>query len=599
MPGPGAAPASPAGVLQYHPPVAPPVGYFPPESADALKKPRPRKPYTATKTREMWSAEEHARMLEGLKLFKRDWARVTEFVGTRSPAQVRSHAQKYFDRVAREKTDDYVPQARPKRKSAAPYPRKVRNEPARSPAVGQMGAAGPAPAPAGAYAPVFVPGASPYQLGPVAYAVAQMPAAMGHPDVYPASPAMPGVPGVAQVPAMPQMVVAHPQMMQHGVDAAGNPLPYSFVMPGAPPQSPQVYGAPMQMTRVFSPYLPGAPGASRPPVYSPTPHASPGAMAGAAYPAYPPGYAGRVDAASFYNMMSPLTPGVQYGLVSPGGQAPMPPGSVSLKPTAAPAAPEVAHVPRHSHPNGPDPNCAKCNALKRFGGVLHEMSALHKSKASAKAALKPPQQQAPPAPPARVMIGSPFTTPTPTGPPLERLAVAVQRVAQAYDAARPHHVPAARPPVPAAEAAALRRQERVRVLRSKRSSSASGSSSQCTESWSADGKRASSSPYVSNLIHNADGARVQKSTAAEKRTQQSRKRAAGASVAVASKKKKTACVSPPAGEQAGSSARKENVSPLSTGSAPKPAAYSQSERKEIFDAVQSLQILGRTPTPER
>lgn len=90
--------------------------------------PRPRKPYTATKVREMWSAAEHDRMLEGLRLYKRDWAKVTQYVGTRSAAQVRSHAQKYFDKVARDKSDEFVPRPRPKRKSATPYPRKPRED---------------------------------------------------------------------------------------------------------------------------------------------------------------------------------------------------------------------------------------------------------------------------------------------------------------------------------------------------------------------------------------------------------------------------------------------------------------------------------------
>lgn len=95
----------------------------------ASSHPRPRKPYTTTKVREMWSPSEHARMLEALRLYKRDWAKVTRHVGTRSAAQVRSHAQKYFDRVARENTDEFVPQPRPKRKSATPYPRKPREFP--------------------------------------------------------------------------------------------------------------------------------------------------------------------------------------------------------------------------------------------------------------------------------------------------------------------------------------------------------------------------------------------------------------------------------------------------------------------------------------
>ncbi len=43
--------------------------------------------------------------------------------------------------------------------------------------------------------------------------------------------------------------------------------------------------------------------------------------------------------------------------------------------------------------------------------------------------------------------------------------------------------------------------------------------------------------------------------------------------------------------------RKENST--GNGRTPATASYSRSEQKEIFDAVHSLQILGRTPTPER
>lgn len=119
--------------IPTYPQAPSPTVYLPPSSPHP--PPRPRKPYTSTKVREMWTPEEHGRMIEALRLYKRDWAKVTKHVGTRSAAQVRSHAQKHFDRIARDKTDEYVPRPRPKRKSATPYPRKQRDDSVSHPSV--------------------------------------------------------------------------------------------------------------------------------------------------------------------------------------------------------------------------------------------------------------------------------------------------------------------------------------------------------------------------------------------------------------------------------------------------------------------------------
>ena len=43
-----------------------------------------------------WTEEEHAAFLRGLALWGRVWTRYQAIIPTRSPAQVRSHAQKYF-----------------------------------------------------------------------------------------------------------------------------------------------------------------------------------------------------------------------------------------------------------------------------------------------------------------------------------------------------------------------------------------------------------------------------------------------------------------------------------------------------------------------
>lgn len=43
-----------------------------------------------------WTAKEQSLFLDGLSLFGRNWKKISSLVKTRSPTQVRSHAQKYF-----------------------------------------------------------------------------------------------------------------------------------------------------------------------------------------------------------------------------------------------------------------------------------------------------------------------------------------------------------------------------------------------------------------------------------------------------------------------------------------------------------------------
>ncbi|CAN7021389.1 hypothetical protein BRARA_F01290 [Brassica rapa] len=91
-----------------------------------------RKPYTVTKQREKWSEKEHERFLEAIELYGRAWRQIQEHIGTKTAVQIRSHAQKFFSKVAREADSGsdgsiktvVIPPPRPKRKPAHPYPRK-------------------------------------------------------------------------------------------------------------------------------------------------------------------------------------------------------------------------------------------------------------------------------------------------------------------------------------------------------------------------------------------------------------------------------------------------------------------------------------------
>ena len=60
----------------------------------AKADPGPRKDYTPG-VPQKWTAEEHERFLEAIKLYHRDWKRVTAHIGTRTVPQVRSHMQKF------------------------------------------------------------------------------------------------------------------------------------------------------------------------------------------------------------------------------------------------------------------------------------------------------------------------------------------------------------------------------------------------------------------------------------------------------------------------------------------------------------------------
>jgi len=97
-----------------------------------------RKPYVITKQRERWAPDEHEKFLEALKLFGRQWRKIEEYIGTKTAVQIRSHAQKFFTKVERERQESKqngrsatcplinIPPPRPKRKPSHPYPKKAK-----------------------------------------------------------------------------------------------------------------------------------------------------------------------------------------------------------------------------------------------------------------------------------------------------------------------------------------------------------------------------------------------------------------------------------------------------------------------------------------
>mmetsp|Transcript_38503 Transcript_38503/g.58593 ORF Transcript_38503/g.58593 Transcript_38503/m.58593 type:complete len:130 (+) Transcript_38503:446-835(+) len=62
-------------------------------------KPIPQAPREAQTGK--WTAEEHSKFLEGLRLFGKDYLELSKFIGTRSTMNVKSHASKFLIKLVR------------------------------------------------------------------------------------------------------------------------------------------------------------------------------------------------------------------------------------------------------------------------------------------------------------------------------------------------------------------------------------------------------------------------------------------------------------------------------------------------------------------
>ena len=87
-------------------------------SAEAKEKSRRKRTILLKpgQTAGRWTPEEHQAFLEGLKIYGREWKKVADQIPTRTSAQIRSHAQKYFAKIERDEQlmmQDHAPMPHP------------------------------------------------------------------------------------------------------------------------------------------------------------------------------------------------------------------------------------------------------------------------------------------------------------------------------------------------------------------------------------------------------------------------------------------------------------------------------------------------------
>ena len=71
--------------------------------------------------REKWTMEEHELFIQGIEQYGRNWESVEQVVGSKTRKQIRSHAQKYFEKLKKE--GGVFPPPRAKKRSQNPYPK--------------------------------------------------------------------------------------------------------------------------------------------------------------------------------------------------------------------------------------------------------------------------------------------------------------------------------------------------------------------------------------------------------------------------------------------------------------------------------------------
>ena len=86
------------------------------QSEQSKQEPKKKKRKTEKKLGQRdgrWTRPEHQSFLDGLELYGREWKKVAENIPTRSSAQIRSHAQKYFSKISKNNVDGNSNQCTP------------------------------------------------------------------------------------------------------------------------------------------------------------------------------------------------------------------------------------------------------------------------------------------------------------------------------------------------------------------------------------------------------------------------------------------------------------------------------------------------------
>merc|ERR1712224_180673 len=107
-----------------------------------------------------WSKEEHALFVKGLAQFGKEWKKVAKMITTRTIVQIRTHAQKYFQKLQKQKAKEVQQQQRWADAIASTNPDHIPFDTARQEFMYQMAVDhAPLPTPdAGAIPPVVPPG---------------------------------------------------------------------------------------------------------------------------------------------------------------------------------------------------------------------------------------------------------------------------------------------------------------------------------------------------------------------------------------------------------------------------------------------------------